>query len=180
MTVPRYSQGMDGNPTNDIEIADAEVIGAEVAGAEVTGREIATPEQRRLHRAEQKQRLRDQVEVLLRALEAIEPPKDFAGVERMAKAAVAVNKALDTICAEDKSEDSQEEDEMDDTFEDGEKRPPRDALDAWYVLLERKLDRLAAGYGQKTMADELGPPDMAAVRRRLADVGATRANPTRD
>jgi hypothetical protein len=54
MTVPRYSQGMDGNPDIDI-----------------TGDEIATAEQRRLHRADQKRRLQVQVERALRALEAV-------------------------------------------------------------------------------------------------------------
>jgi hypothetical protein len=161
MTVLSYSLGMDGNP---------------ITHTEITGDEIATPKQRRLHRAEQKQRLRDQVERMLRALEAVPDPKDFAGVERMAKAAVAVNKALDDICPEAQpNEAPQEEDEMNEEFgPDGERRPPRDALDAWYTILERKLDRLAAAHGQKTISDELGPPEVGSLGQRLGSVGATR------
>ena len=61
---------------------------------------IATPEQRQALRRNQQQRLRDQAEALLRAVEALEPPQTYAEAERAAKTLLAVGKVLDTVNTE--------------------------------------------------------------------------------
>ena len=61
---------------------------------------IATPEQRQALRRNQQQRLRDQAEALLRAVEALEPPQTYAEAERAAKTLLAVGKVLDAVNTE--------------------------------------------------------------------------------
>ncbi len=100
---------------------------------------IATPEQRQALRRNQQQRLRDQAEALLRAVEALEPPKTYVEAERAAKTLLAVGKVLDAVNA---------------TQPDDERIPPasmrapdpkaeREALDSWKAVLDHSLDMLA-------------------------------------
>ena len=67
---------------------------------EQTNTVIATPEHRQALRRNQQQRLRDQAEALLRAVEALEPPKTYAEAERAAKTLLAVGKVLDAVNVE--------------------------------------------------------------------------------
>lgn len=59
--------------------------------------DIATSEQSGAPRHNQKQRLKDQAEALLRAFEALGPPQTYAEADRAAKALISINKALDQI-----------------------------------------------------------------------------------
>lgn len=78
-------------------------------------------------------------EVMMSAFEEIAVPKDHAGIDRMAKTMVSMNKAIEVIFAEDpEEEDLQEEDDMDE-----ERESVRDAVDAWRVILDRKLAGIA-------------------------------------
>ncbi|HVZ30612.1 MAG TPA: hypothetical protein VG839_09480, partial [Asticcacaulis sp.] len=60
---------------------------------------IATPEQRLALRRNQQQRLRDQAEALLRAVEDLDPPKTHKDAEQAAKTLLAVDKLLDAVNA---------------------------------------------------------------------------------
>lgn len=67
---------------------------------EQTSTPIATPEQRQALRRNQQQRLRDQAEALLRAVEALEPPATYKEAEQAAKTLLAVGKVLDAVNVE--------------------------------------------------------------------------------
>lgn len=64
---------------------------------ETTHRDIATPAQTDALRRDQGQRLRNMAEAMLQALEAIDMPKDHAGIDRMGKALITVNRVMKTI-----------------------------------------------------------------------------------
>ncbi|HTM80596.1 hypothetical protein [Asticcacaulis sp.] len=61
---------------------------------------IATPEQRQALRRNQQQRLRDQAEALLRAVEVLEPPTTYKEAEQAAKTLLVVGKVLDAVNTE--------------------------------------------------------------------------------
>ncbi|MGZ3297498.1 MAG: hypothetical protein ACXU8O_00670 [Asticcacaulis sp.] len=108
--------------------------------------EIATPAQDAALRITQRQRLKDQAEFLLRAYEALEPPTDYAGIEKAAKALMAVDKAMTQICtADDHEEDEMPEDGYTQTGAENRDpdRPANDDLAAWRDALERKILRFA-------------------------------------
>lgn len=87
-------------------------------------------------------RLQRQVLRMVEALEAIEPPSDHLGIERMAKAVMAVRKANEMINAVPQEDADDEQRELDAMHDDD--LPPTtgpDALDAWAELLERKIAR---------------------------------------
>jgi hypothetical protein len=90
---------------------------------------IATPEQQRAHRRDMGQRLRDQVERLLRSLEALPEPTTVAEAERAAKALKAVEAVVTQVCgkearAPEKPEEITEE---------------QDILATWRPVLDRRL-----------------------------------------
>lgn len=89
-------------------------------------------------------RLQRQMLRMVEALEAIEPPADHLGIERMAKAVMAVRKANEMINAVPEEDADNEQRDLDAMYDDD--LPPTtgpDALDAWHTLLERKLARYA-------------------------------------
>ncbi len=98
-----------------------------------------------------RQRVRDMVEVLVSAFERVDAPVDHAGVALMARAAVAVSKAIEVAYSDEpvEDEDDEDEDEEDEDEDEGEEMEGgheagrTDAVDAWGVILERKLARLA-------------------------------------
>jgi hypothetical protein len=59
--------------------------------------EPLTPDETAALRRNQKQRLKDQAEALLKAYEALESPQTYAEADRAAKALMSINKALDQM-----------------------------------------------------------------------------------
>ena len=100
---------------------------------------IATPEQRQALRRNQQQRLRDQAEALLRAVEALEPPQTYADTMRAAKTLLAVGKVPDAVNVE--------------THDDQPTKPvwvttadpvaEQAALNTWQAVLDHSLETLA-------------------------------------
>ena len=58
---------------------------------------IATPQQRLALRRNQTQRLRDQAEALLRAVEDLEPPKTYKDAEIAGKTLLVLDRVLDAV-----------------------------------------------------------------------------------
>jgi hypothetical protein len=111
-------------------------------------------------RADHMQRLKAQLEILVRAMEAIDPPKDHAGIEKFARAISAVNKAVRDVNAPEKDHKPQStEDEDMGEDKNGKKIKPGMAINSsgdpqydgmydWQIELERKLIRLASARRQ--------------------------------
>jgi hypothetical protein len=102
---------------------------------------IATPEQRQALRRNQLQRLRDQAEALLRAVEDLDPPKTHKEAEQAAKTLLAVGKVLDAVY------DTGSDDDV--RYMPACKVPPdpvmeREALTSWKAIVDASLETLAA------------------------------------
>jgi hypothetical protein len=118
------------------------------------------------------QRLKVQLEVLMRAMEAIETPKDQAGVEKFAKAISAVNKAVREVNAPEKEAKSRRDPDKevnDDMGKDEKVRagltfnstgdPKYDGMYDWEIELERKLARLADLRRANRVGEDARPRD---------------------
>lgn len=103
------------------------------------GRTPHTPERLRALRIRQERRLVALTNSLMTAAEAMKATGDFAGVEKQAKALIAVRRALSEIYTQNSP--CEEMDMNDERNRDSAPKP--DDLDAWKLVLERKLDRLA-------------------------------------
>ena len=106
---------------------------------EHTNTPIATPEQRQALRRNQQQRLRDQAEALLRAVEALEPPQTYAEAERAAKTLLAVGKVLDAVNVETR-DDLPTKPAWVTTAEPAVEQA---ALTTWQAVLDHSLETLA-------------------------------------
>ncbi|HVU83451.1 MAG TPA: hypothetical protein VHC50_01330 [Puia sp.] len=100
---------------------------------------IATPEQRQALRRNQLQRLRDQAEALLRAVEDLDPPKTHKEAEQVAKTLLAVGKVLDAV-HDIRSDDVR--------YMPACNVPPdpvmeREALTSWKAIVDASLEVLA-------------------------------------
>jgi len=100
---------------------------------------IATPAQRQALRRDQQQRLRNQAEALLRAVEALEPPATYKEAEQAAKTLLAMGKVLDAINRETRD---------DLPTRSAERQAPDPqveaiALTSWKAVLDQSLDILA-------------------------------------
>jgi len=107
---------------------------------EQTNTPIATPEQRQALRRNQQQRLRDQAEALLRAVEALEPPATYKEAEQAAKTLLAVGKVLDAVNTETR-DDLPTKPAWVITAEPAAEQA---ALTSWQAVLNHSLDTLAA------------------------------------
>jgi hypothetical protein len=131
------------------------------------GTELDLNEVSEVVQADHMRRLRVQLEALMRAMEAIDPPTDHAGAEKFAKAISAVNKAVRDVNAPQKDHKPQgTEDEDMDENKGGKKIRPGTAINSsgdpqydgmydWQIDLERKLIKLARARSQK-LGDDPG------------------------
>lgn len=101
---------------------------------------IATPEQRQALRRNQQQRLRDQAEALLRAVEALEPPVTYKEAEQAARTLLAVGKVLDAVNTETR-DDLPTKPVWVTTAEPA---AGQAALTSWQAVLNHSLETLAA------------------------------------
>jgi len=106
---------------------------------EQTNTLIATPEQRQALRRNQQQRLRDQAEALLRAVEALEPPATYKEAEQAAKTLLAVGKVLDAVNTETRDDEPTKPAWV----KTAEPAAEREALTSWQVVLDHSLETLA-------------------------------------
>ncbi|MGZ3304455.1 MAG: hypothetical protein ACXU8U_01235 [Asticcacaulis sp.] len=99
---------------------------------------IATAAQRQALRRNQQQRLRDQAEALLRAYEALEPPKTHAEAERAGKALLIVQKVVEAVNVETR------DDEPTRAFVNApaDSSAEAEALDGWTLILDESLGLL--------------------------------------
>ncbi len=116
---------------------------------EQTNTPIATPEQRQALRRNQQQRLRDQAEALLRAVEALEPPVTYKEAEQSAKTLLAVGKVLDAVNTETR-DDLPTKPAWVITAEPAVEQA---ALNSWQAVLTHSLDTLASARRMRRDAD---------------------------
>ncbi len=108
---------------------------------------IATPEQRRALRRNLQQRLRDQAEFLVRAVEELEPPKTHFEAEKAAKSLQAVMNVVDKVFAR-----ISEDDALDCRYQPTPEEE-REHLASWQGVLDERYARFAATRRAKLDAD---------------------------
>ncbi len=99
---------------------------------------IATPEQRRALRRNLQQRLRDQAEFLVRAIEELEPPATHAEAEKAAKSIQAAMAVVDKLFT------AMDDDETLDYRHLPTAEEEREHLATWQAVLDRRFAYFAA------------------------------------